>query len=411
MLAAFKVPKQNFVALLILLIVGLRVGPRPSSQASSTREPLLGTSNEGVRTAESPRHIQEQQLVEMEGVQESPQTFFQNMILVTSPQQSPWKLQMWKRLLETVRVCGIPCQINSVEQLRHYVSSSNPFFDEVSVPFQCSNLLSSQYLDAADRRVRFPLPEELYRFYSMNSSVKVNMFYRYRNIYAGRQAMQSVWTHELVETLMEKARNKTLEGTYSVEESRHLYELLEKFGQLPGARALVIGSEKPWVESICLALGAADVTTIEYGKIESRHSLISTMTPDDLRRGFSNKTVTLEQFDVVVIYSSVEHSGLGRYGDALSPWGDIMTVARAWCLTKLGGRMVMSVPIGTDRVEFNGHRVYGPVRYALLMANWRMVSQAQLEDSSFASDWNNASLASSAYARQPPIVFEKVPLK
>ena len=24
---------------------------------------------------------------------------------------------------------------------------------------------------------------------------------------------------------------------------------------------------------------------------------------------------------------------LGRYGDALNPWGDILTVARAWCVS------------------------------------------------------------------------------
>jgi hypothetical protein len=24
---------------------------------------------------------------------------------------------------------------------------------------------------------------------------------------------------------------------------------------------------------------------------------------------------------------------LGRYGDALNPWGDILTIARAWCVS------------------------------------------------------------------------------
>jgi hypothetical protein len=42
----------------------------------------------------------------------------------------------------------------------------------------------------------------------------------------------------------------------------------------------------------------------------------------------------------IVTFSSVEHSGLGRYGDALNPWGDIIAIARAWCVTKQGGALL-----------------------------------------------------------------------
>jgi hypothetical protein len=39
----------------------------------------------------------------------------------------------------------------------------------------------------------------------------------------------------------------------------------------------------------------------------------------------------------------VEHSGLGRYGDALNPWGDIIAIAKAWCVTKVNGSLTMAV--------------------------------------------------------------------
>jgi hypothetical protein len=32
----------------------------------------------------------------------------------------------------------------------------------------------------------------------------------------------------------------------------------------------------------------------------------------------------LEKFDAVVSFSSIEHSGLGRYGDGLNPWADLV---------------------------------------------------------------------------------------
>ncbi len=78
-------------------------------------------------------------------------------------------------------------------------------------------------------------------------------------------------------------------------------------------------------------------------------------------------------FDAVVTYSSLEHSGLGRYGDSLNPWGDLMTMARAWCVTKPKGRALVAVPTGFDAIYFNAHRLYGPRQFAHLFANWEVV--------------------------------------
>ncbi|KAJ1487113.1 hypothetical protein T484DRAFT_1787720 [Baffinella frigidus] len=52
------------------------------------------------------------------------------------------------------------------------------------------------------------------------------------------------------------------------------------------------------------------------------------MIPAEAREAFANGT--MPSFDAVVSFSSVEHTGLGRYGDALNPWGDLQTIARAW---------------------------------------------------------------------------------
>jgi hypothetical protein len=58
----------------------------------------------------------------------------------------------------------------------------------------------------------------------------------------------------------------------------------------------------------------------------------------------------------------------------LNPWGDLITMARAWCLVKPGGRALVGVPSGPDIVVFNSHRIYGPVAYSHLFANWEQVS-------------------------------------
>ena len=64
-----------------------------------------------------------------------------------------------------------------------------------------------------------------------------------------------------------------------------------------------------------------------------------------------------EKFDIIASYSSIEHAGLGRFGDALHPWGDLVTMARAWCLVKKGGYAVIAVPTSKqDTIEYNAHR-------------------------------------------------------
>ena len=77
-----------------------------------------------------------------------------------------------------------------------------------------------------------------------------------------------------------------------------------------------------------LELGAANVTTLEYNDIESRVGNLNVITPEELRRLWKSSRERLN-FDAVFSFSSIEHSGLGRYGDALNPWGDLIAAAQA----------------------------------------------------------------------------------
>jgi hypothetical protein len=76
--------------------------------------------------------------------------------------------------------------------------------------------------------------------------------------------------------------------------------------------------------------------TQEYRKIVSSHPKVRAVTPVQFRAEYERGT----RFDAIVSFSSLEHAGLGRYGDALNPWGDVIQVAKAWCVVKSGGTMV-----------------------------------------------------------------------
>ena len=55
---------------------------------------------------------------------------------------------------------------------------------------------------------------------------------------------------------------------------------------------------------------------------------------------------------------TVEHFGLGRYGDAIDPDGHEKGVKRLKEMVAPGGRMYLSTPIGPQRIEFNAHRIF-----------------------------------------------------
>ena len=57
---------------------------------------------------------------------------------------------------------------------------------------------------------------------------------------------------------------------------------------------------------------------------------------------------------------ALEHFGLGRYGDPIDPNGFERGLQNMAALLKNDGIFYLSVPIGVERVEFNGQRVFDP---------------------------------------------------
>jgi hypothetical protein len=44
--------------------------------------------------------------------------------------------------------------------------------------------------------------------------------------------------------------------------------------------------------------------------------------------------------------SNTDSLTIFRFGDMLNPWGDLIAMARAWCLVKPGGKALVGVPSG-----------------------------------------------------------------
>jgi len=65
-----------------------------------------------------------------------------------------------------------------------------------------------------------------------------------------------------------------------------------------------------------------------------------------------------ESIESLSALCSIEHFGLGRYGDAIDPEACFKCFAAIQRKVKVGGKIYISLPIGWEHIEFNAHRVF-----------------------------------------------------
>jgi SAM-dependent methyltransferase len=76
----------------------------------------------------------------------------------------------------------------------------------------------------------------------------------------------------------------------------------------------------------------------------------------------------------------LEHVGLGRYGDRLDPNGDLKAIAELKRVVAPGGNLLLVVPIGRPKIQFNAHRIYSYEQIAAYFSDLRLNSFALIPD-------------------------------
>ncbi|CAI2353988.1 unnamed protein product [Caenorhabditis sp. 36 PRJEB53466] len=155
-------------------------------------------------------------------------------------------------------------------------------------------------------------------------------------------------------------------------EGGSVYNAMRKH-RLDGKRGVFIGSLTPWVEVIALFFGAAETLTVEYSPIEIQkeyQNRMSAILPAEFVENWKKYEGT---FDFAASFSSIEHSGLGRFGDPIDPIGDLREMLKIKCLLKPGGLLFLGFPLGTDSLQFNAHRIYGSVRLAMIFFGFEWI--------------------------------------
>lgn len=114
-----------------------------------------------------------------------------------------------------------------------------------------------------------------------------------------------------------------------------------------------IGSRLDGFIAHLLAAGI-DVTMIDVrkfpGEVENLHTIVDDAT--------TLHQIPDESIESMSAMCSLEHFGLGRYGDPIDPEACFKCFDNIQRKLKKGGRLYISLPIGKERVEFNAHRVF-----------------------------------------------------
>lgn len=112
----------------------------------------------------------------------------------------------------------------------------------------------------------------------------------------------------------------------------------------------------------------------DFGSVQAFATMASAFTkiilhdfraPHILLSGLTCRSCDLMKLDYasdslpsVSCMHTIEHIGLGRYGDSLNPEGDRIATRELVRVLQPGGILIFVVPVGQSRLQFNGHRIY-----------------------------------------------------
>jgi hypothetical protein len=205
------------------------------------------------------------------------------------------------------------------------------------------------------------IPENMKDSFTLNGQIPI--FNWYINNVVPVNSIK--WSNTYLDSFIKRFTIKNIRNEQSGKEPYkgavkfHLQAFEKYIDFIKNKNVAVIGSKSPWIEAILVNCGAKEVTTVEYNVPICNHNIIHTTS-------YSNFCNSSKKYDAIVSYSSIEHSGLGRYGDTLNPNGDIETMEQIYRSLNEGGLCFVGFPVGKDYLVWNAHRIYGEIRLKLM---------------------------------------------
>lgn len=220
------------------------------------------------------------------------------------------------------------------------------------------------------------IPVNLINDFTMNNTIPIVYNFHNDNTDA---LLEKKWDNNYLSSFINRFTKEKIKNNKHGDEPYHIGDLFEREGgasyyhckifdkvNVINKKIAIIGSTTPWIEAILYNYGCRDITTVEYNKPEIFHDAFKSVEYSE----FANTT---NNYDMIISYSSIEHSGLGRYGDILDPNGDLKTMDAIYSNLKNDGILLLGIPVGIDTLVWNANRIYGEKRLPLLVNKFKIL--------------------------------------
>jgi len=146
----------------------------------------------------------------------------------------------------------------------------------------------------------------------------------------------------------------------------------------PPGRVLDIGCRESWVPEI-LVDADYDVVGIDMRELDRKKDEHDFLFIQGDFTTIKHDALQPYSFDIITATSSIEHFGLGAYGETVREDGDIRAVVRAGNLLKLGGLFYLTVPTGTHLVTDHFRRYTEEALHGRLLKYFSIVKMVPYE--------------------------------
>ena len=191
------------------------------------------------------------------------------------------------------------------------------------------------------------------------------------------------WPGVMIDKMLDCCKNKEYDklspGDYPGSATQFV-QVFTTFADVKNKKCLVMGSISPWVECLLLHFGASEVFTSEYNLPICEYPHLNFID--------ANKEINIK-FDIVISFSSLEHMGLGRYGDKIAPNADLDSSIEIYDILNTGGMYICGIPVienGEGYIDGNMHRIYDKNRIDKLFSLFKYVGKADFNCSRYI-DW------------------------
>lgn len=118
--------------------------------------------------------------------------------------------------------------------------------------------------------------------------------------------------------------------------------------------------------SLALACRGVPVIGVDFNPYPYRHPNFHAVRGDAMRLPFRSGT-----FGAVLAISTIEHVGIGHYGDPLAQSGDRAVIREITRILRSGGKALITVPFGRARTD-DFQRIYDPITLSDLLTPLRV---------------------------------------